>query len=210
MDLVVLISLPIIAIFGILGFRDGVVKRIIEIAGVIVALLLTARFATGAAPWVMDRIGVAEGPALLITWAGLFIAGLILSRLLATLLSKAVRLTILGSLDRIGGAVLGMALGTLVASVLLVAASQVPGGQTIQESYDKAPATRFIFYAAPNLYQFVRGLGGGKADAMWDRALDASKDKAGQAKAKVFDVVDETAEDFKEDVKEKIDDATDK
>lgn len=192
MNLAVYLSLPIIIIFGIIGYRDGVIKRIIEIAGAFVALLLTARFATGAAPWVMKQTGLEEGPALLITWAGLFFAGLLLSRLLATLLSRVVRLTILGGLDRIGGAVVGMALGMLVASVILVAASQVPGGQAIQASYDEAPVGRFIFYSAPNLYQFVRGLSGGKADGIWQRALDTTKDKAGQ---------------LKEEVQEKIDDA---
>lgn len=191
MNLAVYLSLPIIIIFGIMGYRDGVIKRIIEIAGAFVALLLTARFATGAAPWVMDRTGLAEGPALLITWAGLFFAGLVLSRLLATLLSKAVRLTILGGLDRIGGALVGMALGTLVASVILVAASQVPGGQAIQASYDKAPVGRFIFYAAPHLYQSVRGLAGGQADGIWQRALDTTRDRAGQLKEEVQEKVDD-------------------
>ena len=214
MDLAVLLSLPVIGIFGVLGFRDGVVKRIIEIAGVFVTLILTARFATGLTPWVMARTGVGEGPALLITWAGLFLAGLILSRLLATLLSKAVRLTILGSLDRLGGVLVGMALGTLVTSVLLVAISQVPGGKAIQASYDKVPVGRFIFYSAPNMYQFVRGLGGGKADAMWDRVLDKTRDQAGEATEKVRKAVDDTAKDVKEDIKkevqEKIDDATGK
>lgn len=207
MDLSVLISLPVIAFFGILGFRDGVVKRIIEIAGVFVALVLTARFATGAAPWVMEKAGVGEGPALLITWAGLFFAGLILSRVLATLLSRMVRLTILGSLDRLGGALVGLAFGTLVASVILVAASQVPGGQAIRESYDRAPIGRFIFYAAPNLYRFTRSLTGGRADAMWDRALDATREKTSDAARTVKDAARESAEDIKEEVEDRIDEA---
>ena len=210
MDLAVLISIPVIALFGIMGFRDGVVKRIIEIAGVFVTLILTARFATGVTPWVMEQTGVGEGPALLITWAGLFFAGLILSRVLATLLSKAVRLTILGSLDRIGGALVGLAFGMLVASVVLVAASQVPGGQTIKASYDRAPLGRFIFYSAPNLYQFARGLAGGKADAMWDRALNSAEEKAGAATEKVREAVEDTADDIKQEAQEKIDDATGK
>ncbi len=88
MDLSIIIALAVIAVFGFLGFRDGVIKRIIEIAGVFVTLLLTARFATALAPSVMEKTGEGEGPALLITWAGLFVVGLILSRVLATFLSK--------------------------------------------------------------------------------------------------------------------------
>jgi uncharacterized membrane protein required for colicin V production len=207
MDLAVILSLPVIIICGIVGYRDGVVKRIIEIAGVLVALILTARFATGATPWVMDQTGLGEGPALLITWAGLFFIGLILSRLLATMLSKAVRLTILGSLDRLGGAVIGMTFGVLLVSVMLVAISQVPRGQAVQEAYDRDPVGRFIFYSAPSLYQFVQDRwSGGKASAMWQRALESSKQKADQAGEAVGEAVKETADDIKEEVKEKIED----
>jgi uncharacterized membrane protein required for colicin V production len=207
MNLAVYLSLPLIVVFTVIGFRDGVVKRVIEIAGAFVALILTARFASGAAPWVMEQTGLGEGPALLITWAGLFFAGLILARLLATLLSKAVRLTILGSLDRLGGAVIGLAMGTLVASVILVAASQVPGGKAIQDSYDETPVGRFIFYSAPSVYQFFRGLGGGKVEAIWQRALESTGEGAARAREKVEDAVKESADEIKEEVQDKIDDA---
>ena len=211
MDLPLILALVAIAVFGVLGYRDGVIKRIIEIAGVFVALILTARFATSVSPWVMDQTGAAEGPALLMTWAGLFIAGLILSRLLAKVLSKLVRLTILGSLDKIGGAVVGMAFGTLVISVILVALSQVPGAEGIQPAYDRNPAGRFIFYAAPNVYRSVQGLGGGKVDDVWDRVLETTKGAADTATDQVGGALDKTADDLKEDVekkvREKLDDA---
>lgn len=206
METAVLLSLPVIALFGFMGFRDGVVKRVIEIAGVFVTLILTARFATGAAPWVMDQTSVSESAALLITWAGLFFAGLILSRLLAVMLSKAIRLTILGGLDKIGGIIIGLALGTLVASVILVAISQVPGGKSIKASYDKDPVGRFVFYAAPSMYEFVRGLGGGKVDQMWERALHESKEAASEAGKKVSETVGEATNEIKEEATEEIKD----
>jgi len=126
------------------------------------------------------------------------------------MLSKAIRLTILGGLDKLGGAIIGLAFGTLVASVILVAISQVPGGQSVKASYDKAPVGRFIFYAAPSMYEFVRGLGGGKVDQMWDRALHDSKEMADQAGTKVKETVKETADEVKEEAAEKINEEIDK
>ncbi len=180
-----LIALVVIVFFGILGFKDGVVKRVLEIAGVFVTLVLTARFATVVEPWVADKTGVNEETALLLTWAVLFFAGLLLSRFLASLLSKMVRLTLLGWLDRWGGALVGVALGTLVSSVLLVAASSVPGGAKIQEAYDESPVGRFIFYAAPSVYEQVRGLAGEDLDAVWHRSLDRARTEADKGKDKV-------------------------
>lgn len=171
MDFVVWISVPIIAFFGILGFRDGVVKRALEIIGLIVTIILTARFASAVNPWFVDKTDLSEGKALLITWAVMILAGLLLSKLLATVVSKTLRLTILGWLDRWGGALCGAAFGMLVASVLMVAMSQMPGGEAVQQAHEKRPVSRFIFYSAPNLYQFASQLGGGKVDELWDRVL---------------------------------------
>ncbi len=181
----ILIALVVIVFFGILGFKDGVVKRVLEIIGVFVTLVLTARFATAVQPWVAEHSGVGESAALMLTWAGLFFAGLLLSRFLAGLVSKMVRLTLLGWLDRWGGALVGMALGTLVASVLLVAASSVPGGVKIQNTYDESALGRFIFYAAPSVYEQVRQMAGSDVDAVWDRSLDRARQEADKGKEKV-------------------------
>lgn len=214
MDLALIIGLVAIGVFGYLGFRDGVVKRILEMVGVFAALLLTARLATDVSPWVMDKTGAAEGAALLMTWAGLFIIGLILSRILARVLSRVIRLTILSGLDKLGGALVGMAFGTLVVSVILVAASQVPGAEPIKESYDRTPVGRFIFYSAPNMYRYVRSLKGGQVESVWDRVLETGIEFKEAASDQLGGALEETADEIKEEIKnevqEKIDDVTDK
>jgi uncharacterized membrane protein required for colicin V production len=191
MDFPVLIAVAVIAIFGILGFRDGVVKRLLEIAGVLVSLILTARFASAAQPWIEAKTGLNEGASLLVTWAVLFFVGLVLSRLLARLISKALRLTVLGWLDRWGGALVGIAMGTLVVSVVLVAASQVAGGRSIQEAYAKDKVGQFIFYAAPSFYEQARRLSGGQVEEVWERVWEQAKDAGGKVKEEVEDAVDE-------------------
>jgi len=185
MDVPVLIALAVIIVFGILGFRDGVVKRILEIAGVLVSLILTARFATAVQPWMMDKTGMNEGASLLVTWAVLFFVGLVLSRILATLISKALRLTVLGWLDKWGGALVGIAFGTLVTSVLLVAVSQVPGGKSVQEAYNRTSMGQFIFFAAPAFYEQVRSLSGGQVEEVWDRVLDEARKSGEKVKDEV-------------------------
>lgn len=191
MDFPVLIALAVIIVFGILGFRDGVVKRLLEIGGVLISLVLTARFASKVQPWIMEKTGAGEGASLLVTWAVLFIVGLILSRLLATMISKGLRLTVLGWLDRWGGALVGIALGTLVTSVILVAASQVGGGQSIQTAYQKTPVGQFIYYSAPTFYVQVRRLSGGKVDEVWQRIMDEAKESGETIKEEVGKAVQE-------------------
>lgn len=190
-----MISLPVIALFGIMGFRDGVVKRVVEILGVLATLILTARFAAAVNPWMMEQTGVPEGPALLITWAALFFAGLLLSRLLATVISKMVRLTILGWVDKLGGALVGLILGVFVASVVLLAVSHVPGGGSVQAKYQESALGKFIYYAAPSFYQTARKLGGQKADDIFDRVMEEAEDAADSARKKAEEAVSEAASD---------------
>ncbi len=202
MELAVVISLPVIALFGIMGYRDGVVKRVLEIAGVFATLILTARFAAAVNPWMMEQSGVPEGPALLITWAALFFAGLLLSRMLATVISKMIRLTILGWIDKIGGAVMGMALGVLVASVVLIVISHLPGGQSVKHQYNDSPMGQFIYYAAPNVYQSARKLGGQQVDDLWNRVMDETENVTGKAtekaKEKAKEALDKAADQARE------------
>jgi membrane protein required for colicin V production len=192
-DIWVLLALAAIFFFGIVGFRDGVVKRILEIAGVLVTLVLTARFASAVQPTLVAKTGLHDGPALLLAWGLLFFAGLVLSRLLATVVRKMVRLTVLGWLDKWGGAVVGLAFGLLVTSAILVAASMVPGGERIQAAYDRVPLGRFIFYAAPTVYQEARRVAGGDVDEVWRRVLTVTREKTAEGKARVADELKEAA-----------------
>ncbi len=209
MNLAVIIPLPFIALFGIMGYRDGVVKRVLEILGVFASLILTARFATAVNPWMMEQTNVPEGTALLVTWAALFFAGLLISRLLATLISKMISLTILGWIDKLGGAVVGMALGVFVASVVLLAISHVPGGDSVKSEYQESSVGQFIYYAAPTFYQAARKLGGQKADEMFDRVMDEAQDVAGDAKDKAGEAMDQAAEEAMKKAEEAAKDAID-
>ena len=209
MGLAVIIPLPLIALFGIMGFRDGVVKRVIEILGVFVTLILTARFAAQVNPWMMEQTNVPEGTALLVTWAALFFAGLLLSRLLATLISKMIRLTILGWVDKMGGALVGMALGVFVSSLVLLVISQMPGGNSIKSEYQETSFGQFIYYAAPTFYQTARKLGGQKADEMFKRAMDEAGNAAGDAREKAGEVMDDAAKEAMEKAEEAAKNAID-
>ena len=185
MNAPVIFGLSVIVLFGALGWRDGLVKRVIEVAGAIAALLLTARFAGAVQPWISERTHAGPGPALLITWAVLFLLGLLAARLLAEVVSRLLRLTLLAWVDRAGGALLGLLFGLLLASVLLVAASQVRGGAAIQADCDRTFAGRTLYYAAPNVYLEVRKLSGGRLESAWEKFTTRAAAAAAAGKARV-------------------------
>jgi uncharacterized membrane protein required for colicin V production len=178
-------GVSVIVLFGALGWRDGLVKRVLEVAGAVASLLLTAHFAGAVQPWVSARTGAATAPALLITWAVMFLLGLILSRLLTTGICKLLHPSMLAWIDRLGGVLLGLAFGVLVASVLLVAASQIRGGAVVQADCDRSFAGRTMFYAAPNVYIQARKLSGGRVEEAWSRFVARAAEAAAAGKARV-------------------------
>lgn len=198
------LPVPVIVGFGVMGFRDGVVKRVLEIVGLLATLVLTARFATEALPWMQEHTGLPEGPALLITWAALFLVGFLLTKLLAGLLSKLIRLTLLGWIDRWGGALLGALIGVLFCSVVLVALNQITGDGKIQSAYEESTAGGLLFHAAPSFYRSVQGLTGDRASGVWGRVMGDARDQADRA---ADDVQKKAAETAQEQIGERIDEA---
>ncbi len=194
MNAPVIFGLAVMVLFGALGWRDGLVKRVLEVAGAIAALLLTARFAGAVQPWVSRTTGAGNGPALLITWAVMFVVLLVLSRLLAALIARLLRVTLLVWVDRLGGALLGLCFGTLLASVLLVAASQVRGGGGIQADCDRTFVGRAIYYTAPRLYIQARKASGGRVEEAWERFSTRAAEAAEAGRAKLKDAVRNPAE----------------
>ncbi len=217
MEYLVWLPLVVIVGFGFLGFRDGIIKRALEIVGILLTVILAGRFATGALPWMQDKTGLPEGPALLVTWAALFFVGFILAKVLAALISKLIRLTILGWVDKWGGALIGVLIGVLFCSVVLVALDQITGNGKVQEAYEESMAGKLLFHAAPGVYRSVQGLSDGRAGEVWDRVLDRTKKEADQvvddvqgvardaAQEQLKDKVDET----REQLEEKLDEAKD-
>ncbi len=199
MELPVILALVVIGVFGLMGFRDGVIKRLLEIVGLVATIILTARFAVQVTPWVMENTGTEEGPAVLLTWAGMTLGGLILSRFLARSISKVIRLTILGWVDKLGGAVLGIAIGTLLCSVALLAATQVPGGQSIATSCNSTTLGSLIYHAAPDVYANARAMFGSETEDALSRVLEDAQEKAEEFGEKAKEAVEEKAKEAVED-----------
>ena len=202
MEPAVIIAVAIIGVFAVLGYRDGVIKRLVEVIGVVFAVVLTARFAARLTPWLAERTGWDEGVTLLAAWVAMIFVGLLLSRLLGVLVSKAVRLTILGWLDRIGGAVCGAVIGTVIASVIMIVSSQLPGGESLRTAFLRDPVGSFIYGTAPNLARQARLLAGDRFAELWDRATEAAADKADAATDEAKDRLDDARREGEERARE--------
>jgi membrane protein required for colicin V production len=170
--MVVWVTLAILALCGYYGWRAGVLRRLLELAGVVLAIVLSARFAAAVAPWLGHRTAMSETTALLASYVLVFVGALILVSLLARTLTRLIHWTPLGWLDRLGGAICGVVLGALLVSIGLIAVSQAPRGEAVREAYLRQPAGQIIYQAAPSLYHSARRLFGGQMDDLWRRVVE--------------------------------------
>ena len=109
----------IVAIAGsaLLGLRMGIIKAALSLAGVIVGVILAGRYYV----FLAEQLTFIPNDALakIVAFAIILIGVMVIATVLAMLLKWAASLTMLGWVNRIGGAVFGLLLGTIFCGALL-------------------------------------------------------------------------------------------
>ncbi len=114
LDIVIVI---IVAISIFLGFRIGIIKAVLSLAGLIVGIVLAGRYYAPLSERLafIPQARVAE----IVAFAIILIGVMLMTTVLAILLNRAASAVMLGWVNHLGGAVFGLALGALLCSALL-------------------------------------------------------------------------------------------
>ena len=190
-------TLALLLAFAIAGWRAGLIRRVLEFVGMVASVLLASRFGFLAADWLQDATGLADRLARPLGWLLVFVALLLVTRLAAHGLAKALRVSILGWLDRWGGALLGVLIGVLVCSVLLMLAGRIAGDDDLAKQVRSDPVTRVVHGAAPTLYALVARGDHEDLERLWQRARDGFDELPDPG---------ETADSLREAVTDRLDD----
>lgn len=128
-----LFLLPLI-FFAMLGFRDGIVRKLTAIGTIIVAMFVAQFLQNDLAKVLRDHAGVEPADAPLRAYFLIFFSLLFIQALLYRVLAKAYKIG--GIVDRVIGAALGLLEGGLILSVILVMLSLqgIPDRRTVRDS----------------------------------------------------------------------------
>jgi membrane protein required for colicin V production len=113
-DIVIIVA---IAIPTFLGFRAGLIKAALVLAGIIIGVILAGRFYVPFSE-LLSFISEAD-VARIVAFAIILIVVMIIAAVLAWLLKWAVSVIMLGWVNRLGGAIFGFVLGAIFCSALL-------------------------------------------------------------------------------------------
>jgi membrane protein required for colicin V production len=114
LDVVIIVLLVIPTVIGL---KTGVIKILFTVVGVIVGVILAGRFSDSLAGLLtfIDNPGWAKTAAFAIIMIGV----LIVAGALAALLSSVISAVLLGWVNHLGGAILGLLLGAIFCAALL-------------------------------------------------------------------------------------------
>jgi len=126
LDIVIIV---VAVLLGIVGLRQGIIRTVFGIAGLIGGIVLAGRYYGGLAA-VLSPSGATW--ANIAAYAIILIATLIVAGVVGWLVAKLVHIVMLGWLDRLVGCVLGVIIGGLsCAAILAIVGKYYPGTEAV-------------------------------------------------------------------------------
>ena len=139
-----IVLIAVLILSTVVGIWRGFINMVLPLIGIIIGVILAGLYAPTVGGWL--SIDNAEHAA----WAGyaiIMVGTLIVSIILAVILTRFIHLTLLGWLDRLLGGIFGLALGALLCAASLAACVKyglgtdfTQGSGIAQLMLDKFPA----------------------------------------------------------------------
>jgi len=149
LDIVIIV---VAVLLGIVGLRQGIIKTVFGIAGLIVGIVLAGRYYDELAA-LLSSSGATW--ANIAAYAIILIATLIVAGVVGSLVAKLVHLVLLGWLDRLVGCVLGVFIGGLLcAAVLAIVVKYYPGTEAV---ISQSGLAKFLMEGFPLLLALLPG-----------------------------------------------------
>ena len=147
MNWLTIVIIVVVAGLGIVGLRQGLIRTVFGIAGLIGGIFLAGRYYGEFAALLFPSSAIWANIA---AYAIIAIATLVVAGVIGWLLAKLVNFAALGWLDKLVGCILGVVIGGLLcAAVLAIAVKFYPDmGATIDQSI----IARFLVGGFPLLY----------------------------------------------------------
>jgi len=144
LDIVIIV---VIVLLGIAGLRQGMIRTVFGIAGLIGGIFLAGRYYDELAARLFPSGAIWGNIA---AYAIIAIATLVVAGVIGWLIAKLVNFAALGWLDRVMGFILGVVIGGLLcAAILAIAVKFYPG---MEATINQSVIARFLVGGFPLLY----------------------------------------------------------
>ena len=158
MNIIDIIILLITAVFLIRGISRGVVKEVGTILGMSLAFTVATQYIETFSAYISKSSGLTGPVATVLAYVVLLIGVFIILSIILGSITKLIRMTSLGSFDKIGGAAIGLFLGTLLSSMMLVVLSMLPFSKNWITGQTGSVLYPYVVEVAPRAYGLFSGM----------------------------------------------------
>lgn len=113
----------VFALAALWGYRTGLIDAALNVVAIYVGLFLSGLFAGRVLSLFWDGVE-SEAVSTAIGYAIIFVAVFIASRVVSTIIKKALKITMMGWVDNVGGIVVGLVAGVLIAGGVMTVAAR--------------------------------------------------------------------------------------
>jgi membrane protein required for colicin V production len=154
----------LVGIAAIVGLVKGLVRQVVELAGIIASFILAMIFAGWLAETLRLHTPLPYSPSMVVAFVVLLVLGIVASHLIALSVQKLVRMTFLGWFDRVCGGALGLVVGLIIASLLVSVAMELPISGQARGYIDDSRVCMFVRPIAPRIFNAVFSWGPDEID----------------------------------------------
>lgn len=158
MDVVVVTNIVLVVVLLIgtaIGFAKGFLEQAVEFLGIVASFILAVLLGGVLANFADHRFSLPYSTTLIVGSIVLFFAGLMMTHLLSKAVGRVVKMTLLGWVDRIAGAALGVIVAMILASLLITLTLGLPLSRTFQRDVQRASVSLFLRPIAGEIFNFV-------------------------------------------------------
>lgn len=148
-------ALAVIFVAAMVGLVKGLVRQVIELAGIIAAFVIAIVFAGWLAETLRLHTPLPYSPSMVVAFGLLLVGGIVASHFIAIAVQRIVRMTFLGWFDRMCGAALGLVVGVILASLLVSAVLELPIPARTRGDIQSSHVCLFVAPVAPTIFNFI-------------------------------------------------------
>jgi uncharacterized membrane protein required for colicin V production len=154
----------LVVLMGISGFREGLVRGVIKLAGFVILLVALAYFADPVTDFARSLPVFPDWITVPFVFIGAMIVGMVVFGLIGELASRVTRLTPLEFIDQGFGLVLGVLKALLVAGIIAFTLSFMPRWRVLYEQFATSRTGPELSMFAARVVPFVASAGKGIFD----------------------------------------------
>ena len=151
--------LSIAAIFFIKGLFRGFVHELITIAGLILGYIISITYLSLLSGFILNFFStIPESVVKLVSFFLLFVGTNLILRLAANILTKTLKVAMLGWLNRLFGGILGMLKGVIILGIIVFIINLIPFSSTFMEQFEVKDSLLYPLLEAvgPKLYELIQ------------------------------------------------------